>query len=277
MFARKKKKSGSLLARLKNLKLSKRQEFVIITLFLTVFLIITQNLTSAYRFVFIIVLSLLSYGLCALGLREDLRKIEWLTLLILPTVYTISLGVFYFLLPVRWLTRIPFAILYGVGMYAILLVENIYNVAVNRSIQLLRVAHAVGFLISLVTVFLLINTIFTFHLRAALNFGLIFVIIFPLSLQALWAIKLTEESIGWDVFRLALFFSLLIAQAAFFISFWPLKPVLSSLFLSTSFYCLVGLGQQYLAKRLFRKNLMEFLQVFVIIFILIILTTSYRN
>ena len=66
-------------------------------------------------------------------------------------------------------------------------------------------------------------------------------------------------------------------SAAFIISFWPLNAVLTSLFLSTAFYGLIGSGQLFLGKRLFRKNVIEYLQVFLLIFILVLFTVNYRN
>lgn len=274
MFTRRKKES--FLKKFKSIRLSKRQEFVVITAFLTFLLITTQLSTSSLRFVLLFILALSSYFLSAWSLREDLKKVEWFTLLSLPTMFTISLGIFYFLLPVRWLTRVPVAVLYAVGMYAILLVENIYNVAVNRSIQLLRVAHAVGFLLSMVTLFLLLNTVFSFRLHSYWNFILTFIISFPITLQSLWSTKLTEDRIEKEVYLYGFFVSFVISQLAFIISFWPLKPILASLFLSSVFYTVSGVVQQYFAKKLFRKNIIEYVQVFFLISILIFLTASYR-
>jgi hypothetical protein len=88
-------------------------------------------------------------------LREGIDGIEWLTVLTLPPLYTAGVGLFYFLLPVRWLTRLPVAMAYGLGMYVLLLTENIFSVASIRTIQLLRAAQAVGFLLTLVTGFFL--------------------------------------------------------------------------------------------------------------------------
>ena len=62
--------------------------------------------------------------------------------LTLPTLFTAAVGLFYFLLPVRWLTRLPVVILYSIGIYALLLTENIYNVAAERTIALFRAAHS---------------------------------------------------------------------------------------------------------------------------------------
>ena len=67
--------------------------------------------------------------------------------------FTAAIALFYFLLPVRWLTRVPVAVLYAVGMYALLLTENIYNVAADRTIALLRAAQSIGYLLTLLTYF----------------------------------------------------------------------------------------------------------------------------
>ena len=61
--------------------------------------------------------------------------------------FCISLLLFYYLLPTRLLTRIPFVILVGVAMYALLLSENIFNVGVDRTLPC--IARPILFLISL--------------------------------------------------------------------------------------------------------------------------------
>ena len=143
--------------------ISKRQRFVWATLFLTFMLVLTQIVPSDYRYLCVVALSFCAFILSALTLHEDLKGIEWFTLLVLPTLYSAAVALFYFLLPVRWLTRIPIAALYAFGFYALLLTENIYNVAANRTIALLRAAHSVGFLMTFVTYFLLVQTVFAFR------------------------------------------------------------------------------------------------------------------
>jgi len=133
--------------------LTKRQEFVLVSLLLAIGLLLTQLLPE-YRYPMTIILALGAYVGSALVLRADLRGIKFFTLLILPALYTAAVTLFYFLLPLRWITRIPIVALYILGMYALLLTENIYNVAANRTIALLRAAHTIGFLITLVTYFL---------------------------------------------------------------------------------------------------------------------------
>ncbi|MBI4137349.1 hypothetical protein HY469_04770 [Candidatus Roizmanbacteria bacterium] len=265
----------SLLKKITSVTLSKRKEFVLITAVLTAGLVATQLTTESTRYWVLLFLTVSTYALAALGLREQMKGIKWITLLALPMLFTAAVGLFYFLLPVRWLTRLPIAILYAVGMYAILLVENIYSVAVNRSIQLLRVAHAVGFLVTLVTVFLLLNTVYSLRLDSYINAGLVALISLPLVLQSLWSIKL-DETIDRTVLLYAMFITLILSEVGYMISFWPLKPIIISIFLTTLSYALIGICQHYFARRLFRQNIIEYVQVVVIVTILILITTRYR-
>lgn len=254
--------------------ITKRQKFVSATVLLTFGLLVTQLLYSDLRFLIIGSLAGVAYLLSAWALKEDLSGIEWFTLLALPFLYTLAVGFSYFLLPVRWITRLPVAVLFGVGMYALLLTENIYNVAAVRTIQLLRAAHAVGFLITLITAFLLFQTFLTFHLPYWSNFLGIFLISLPLVLQALWAIEL-EEGITKNVAILSLFYSLIVAEIALSFSFWPVNISLLTLFLVATIYSLLGVGQQYLIGRLTRKTIIEFFLVPLFIFLILIIGSRW--
>jgi len=64
----------------------------------------------------VFVLALITYGLCALGLRKIFWGGEWVTLLILPTFFYCSGRCFLLLIADReWVTRLPIAVLYAVG------------------------------------------------------------------------------------------------------------------------------------------------------------------
>lgn len=254
--------------------ISKRQQFVLVTLILTCALIATQLFSGGLRIDLMIGLSLLAYILSAIVLRQELRGWEYVTLLVLPTFYTAAVFVFYFLLPTRWLTRLPIAFLYALGMYAILLTENIYNVAAERTIQLIRAAHSVGFLLSLVTLFFLIDTVLSLRLPFYLNTLLSLVIIFPLSLQALWSMELTPK-ISQSALLGSGVITLMLVELVFVFSFWPIGTTIEALFITTSFYSLVGMTQQHLIGRLFTKTIREFIVVFIVVFMLVLATTRW--
>ncbi len=258
------------------LALTKRQEFVCATFVLTSGLVLTQLVSIDLRYPLVGVLSLLAFCASAFVLREDLHGVEWVTLLMLPTLFTAAVSLFYFLLPVRWATRLPVALVYCIGMYALLLTENIYNVAAQRGIGLLRAAHSIGFLITLVTDFLLILTIFSFRwpiigttiLLAAVHGGLLF--------QSLWAYELGDR-VTKRVGEIVIVFFIITFELAFTLGFWPMKPVLTALLLTTTFYSFAGIAQHYLVEKLYKKTMIEFLSVFFIVFLLAIITSRWRG
>lgn len=255
--------------------LTKRQQLVGITIILVIGLIATQLASSEWRFLLVGVLSLLAYLLSAFGLREDLRGVEWLTLLILPTAFTAAFALFYFLLPSRWLTRIPIALVYGIGMYALLLTENIYNVAASRTIALLRVAHSVGFILTLLTYFLLLQTIYAFRTYPIVNVVLVGLLTTPLLIQSLWAMEL-ENRITQPVKLLTIIGVLILGEITWVLSLWPAKSTIIALVLTTMFYSITGMAQQFLATKLYKKTIIEFAFVSVIVFIVLFISTSWR-
>lgn len=260
----------------RRITLSKRQQFVIVTLILTAGLVVTQVVVGELRYPLVITFSIATYILSAFGLREDLRGIEWLTLLTLPTLFTAATLLFYFLLPVRWLTRLPVAVAYAVGMYALLLTENIYNVAAERSIALLRAARSVGFLLTLVTYFLLVSTILSFRFAVGLTSIAVALVTFLLTVQALWAIEL-EPRVSRRVWQLSGSVTLVVGELAWIFGFWPVRQAIVALFLTTVLYCLVGMAQSYLEDKLYRKTVIEFGSVAAIVFIIVLIATRWRG
>jgi len=211
-----------------------------------------------------------------LCLREDLKGIEWLTLLILPTFYSAAVAMFYFLLPVRWLTRIPVAILYAVGLYAVLLTENIYNVAANRTIALLRAAHSVGFLITFVTYFLSLQIVFAFTFDPFLNTLCVALLSFLFVFQSLWSMEL-ETKASRRVWIISIILTIVLLEMTWIVSFWPVASMMRALFIASIYYSLVGMSQQYVVEKMYKKTVMEFMIVCVVVAVIFFLTTQFRT
>lgn len=258
----------------KKIAISKRQKFVISAILLSLGLLTIQLTNISWRYQAILALTILTYLLSAWSLREGLSGIEWFTVLILPTLFTAGVGLFYFLLPSTWLTRLPVCILYGFGLYALFLTENIFSVAAIRSIQLFRAANAVGFLLTLLTAFFLYDTILSFRLPFWLNFVLVFLTSLPLFLQGLWSVNL-EEKMGSQIWFYSLALSLIVGEGALALSFWPVTVSAGSLALITAMYVVLGLTQHHLSQRLFRRTVNEYLTVGLIVLAVIILTTHW--
>lgn len=260
----------------RGIELSKRQLFVGVTMMLTVLMVLTQIVSVELRYPMVGLLAIVAYFISAFALRDDLRGIEWFTLLLLPTLFTAAVAVFYFLLPVRWLTRLPIAFVYAIGIYALLLTENIYNVAVARTIGLLRAAHSVGFLMTMATYFLFVQTILAFRLYPWFNTIGIGLLTMPLVLQFLWSMEL-EPYISKKVGEISLIITLVIMELVWILSFWPVRTTLQALLYTTCFYGLAGIGQQYLTERLYKKTIWEFFSVVAIVFAILLFATNWHS
>ena len=254
--------------------MTKRQKFIFSSVFLAIGMIFVHAAAFQWRYPAITLLSLLAAGFTLWTLREALAGIRYLTVIILPALFTAGVGLFYFLLPSTWLAVLPIALLYGFGFYALLLTENIFSVSAIRTIQLFRAAQAVGFLLTLLTAFFLYDTVFSFKLYAWANAFLVILISFPLYLQGLWSINL-EEKISRELINFAIVLALISAELGLIISFMPLTIAMSSLFLTTVVYVTLGLTQAHFQGRLFKRTVYEYLAVGVIVLLVMILTINW--
>jgi hypothetical protein len=186
--------------------------------------------------------------------------------LVLPFFFTVSVGLFWFLLPSSIFARIPIVILYGFGIYALCLTANIYTVAAIRTIALLRAAKGVGFVLTLVTFFLVFDTILSVRWPVYISSLVVFSASFPLYLQSYWSINL-EKFMSLSVLKFSLISSLIVGEIAISLFFWPVTVVVGSLFLTVTAYMLVGLGQAGLEGRLFKQTAREYLLLGLLVFI----------
>lgn len=253
-------------------RLTKRRKFVLSSLFLTGGLLSIQFGKPADRYLAIGILSLLNIPFYLWSLKEGLKGWLWLTVWILPFFFTLGIGLFYFLLPANLITAVPIIVLYLIGIYALFLCENIFTVASIRTIQLYRSASAVAYLITLFTCFLLYETIFSFKLPFYMNFFLTLAVSFFLFFHSVWSVDL-KESVGVEVFRYAAVLALILGEMALGLSFWPSSIALTSLFLTSAVYSLLGLTQAEWVERLFKSTIKEYLVVeFLVLLILFFYT-----
>ncbi len=162
------------------------------------------------------------------------------------------------------------------AIYIIFLTENIFTVASLHTIALFRAAQTVGFLLTLLTAFFLYNTIFSFRLFSWWNSILVLLISFPLSLQFFWVASL-EEKMNKEILFFSCLSSLMIAELSLIVSFFPLNVLTGSLFLTCVAYVSLGLSGAKLKKRLFEKIVKEYLLVGGLMFLVLLLTTSWTN
>lgn len=255
---------------------NKRQKIIISTVILTIGLLSTQLVDFNLRFKFIAGLSFLSGILFLWSLWEGLNFTKAVVLLILPVFFTAAVSSFYFLLPVRWLTRLPVAFSFGLMFYLLLLAQNVFNVAAIRTIPLYRAASTAAFLFTLLSAFFIFNVIYAFNLLFLWNGVAILAVSFPLIMQSIWIINM-EDFVSAAVFIQSFVLSFILAQLALSFSFWPMPTTIWSLSLSSSMYVLLGLTTQFLRGQGNRRVVWEYLTIGAIVLVVGFLTSSWTG
>ena len=256
--------------------LTKRQKITIASIIITLGLLSTQLVDFNLRFRFLLGLSILAYFLSLWALWEGLNLTKAFILLILPTFFTLSVASFYFLLPVRWLTRLPVAFVFGLSFYTLLLSQNVFNVAAIRTIPLYRAASTTSLLFTVISAFFIYTVISAFHFLFIFNGLVVAAISFPLVLQVIWHLKM-EDRVGIADLIQSFVLSLCLGEIALVFSFWPIVSTIWSLVLASSMYILLGLSTHYLRDRLTKRIIWEYLIIGVVVLVVSFLATSWTG
>lgn len=256
-------------------RVGKRRRFIFGSISLAAAVIFATFLSLTQSLLISLPLALLVYFMTFFAILEGIDGLEWLMLFLHPIYFTISLYLFViFLLPVRWLTRLPYLIVYAISIYALLLSSNIFNVGAIKNLQLFRAAFSVNFLFLTISSFLIYNLVLSFKLNFLLNFIFLVLATFPLAWQFLWSVNPSPEYESGLV-KGALLIAFVIGEAGIILSFIPVRPIIFGLFLTTLFYCLLGLFQSYLSDRLFRERIREYVIVLICVSIITFLSIGW--
>lgn len=238
---------------------------------LTILLLVSTFFSFDLVWIFFPVFILLSYFFTYFSLLEDIEKVEWITLFIMPVIFTVVCYSFYFLFPVRWLTRVPYLFIYSVSMYALFLTSNIFNVGVEKSLRLYKAAFSVNYLFQTFLIFLASNIIFSLREYFIVNAIGVGIVSFALAAQLFWTIKL-DLALSTEVRNHAMFVGLLMGETALVLSFMPLQGSVLALILASTYYSVGGLTSAHLDNRLFRSTIREYLVVLIFVWIVAGLT-----
>lgn len=259
----------------KKMLLTKRRKFVLVSLILSVGLFVIQSISVESRYVAIFLLAFFSYAMSAWALVKDLRGVAWVSALVLPTLYPVAVALFYFLLPQAAWTRVVVIVMFAISMYALLLTSNIFAVASIRTIQLLRAARTVGFLISILTAAFLYYVVFSFRLPYYINMLMSVLIAFPIFLSGVWGYVL-EEKLGKREFSYTFVGSVVMTETVMALSFWLTDAAMASILLSMMVYVTLGIFQHKLEKRLFARTAQEYLGFAAIVFAVVVISILSR-
>lgn len=257
-----------------SIKIEKRVRFVISALIMSSLLLISTFFFFDKAIIFIPIFIIVAYFLTYFSILEGVDRSEWIMLFLIPVIFSVAFYLFYFLFPVRWLTRLPFIAIYAVGIYATLLTSNIFNVGVEKSLQLYRAAFSVNYFFQTIIVFLIANILFSARQNFFINALLIGASVFPLSFQLYWTIKLNLE-LERDFFLYAFFTAVVMAQIALVISFVPFVPSILALIITASYYSVSGLVTAFIDGRLFKQTVREYLIVLGVVAAIALLTINW--
>ncbi len=257
------------------LRINKRIRFVFSVLILSSILLVSSFFYFESAWIFIPVLILVSYALTYFSILEGIEKREWQMLFIMPVLLTLAFYLFYFLFfPVRWITRIPFLVIYSFAMYALLLTSNIFNVGAERSLQLYRAAFAINYFFQTMVLFLLLSVLFLLKQIFFINAFVAFICVFPLSLQLLWSAK-PRISVDTKIMHYSFFVAICIAEITLILSFLPIQGPIMALFLTACYYSMTGLIYHYIDEKLYKPTIREFLFVIVVVSIIVLLSIQW--
>jgi len=254
--------------------IEKRIRFVISTLGLSLVLLISTFFFFDRAVFFIPLLIVGSYAATFFALYEGIEKIEWYMLFLMPVLLSIAMYLFYFLFPVRWLTRIPFIFVYAISTYAVLLSSNIFNVGVEKNLQLYRAGFSVNYLIQTMVFFLISNVLASFHWGFLANAFIFGILALAMSLQLYWSIRL-DLHLRKEVLHHAWLTALLIGEVCLFLSFIPIQESIFALVVAVFYYCLAGLTHLHLDDRLFTHSIREYITIIIVILAILFLSISW--
>lgn len=249
--------------------MSKKNLFWVISLLLTGGLLVVTALPVSYRVLAVVILSSLSFVLTILALRRDLAGIEFLTLTTLPTLFTLGMaGILYYFPNFSHFFRFLFSLIFSFFFYVTLLCENIFNVAGERSLPLLRASYTAAFLVTLFTVFPLYTVVFKTNPSFLMGVLLITALTFALTFQSLWTIFLPkpfDDRAFWG----SVVVTLMMVEALSVFSFFPMESFFKALGLSTVYYIVLGFAHHYFRKTLKTKVYLEYFLIGFIVFLII--------
>lgn len=255
---------------IKLLQLNKRQKFVLAVILLSSGVFIAEYFTDVKLLFVSLFLAIMTDFLLYFILRKDIKGTFLLPILILPFFYTLAFPFFYTLVPTRLISRLVMTVLYSFGLYSLFLTQNIFAVSNIRTINLLRSARIVAFVITLLVFYFLVNFIFSLRLPILLTPLVILPVSFFLNIQSLWTYSLDVAQLK-TVALFSVFIAFCILQLSYVLIIWPVNASVYSLFLTGIFYTYSGLCHAWLDRRLFKGILWEYVWVgFISVLFLVI-------
>ncbi len=249
---------------------SKRQKFIIAVGLLSFGLFLSGNIqTGMYALPIAITLAVFTDLFLFWSVYKDIRESFTGSIFVLPFFYSLSSGLFYFLVPATIFIRLTAVMLYAFGLYSLFLSQNVFAVASIRTIALLSGARIVSFIITLLSYFFITDITFSLRLPLYLVIPLVTVYTFFLVYQSIRSYTLQKTDYP-SVLSWSIGITLCLVESAIMLWFWPSSPTILALFLAGFFYTLTGLSHIWFERRLFKSVLWEYVWVGVVVFLVLL-------
>lgn len=256
-------------------RIPKQLRYVISSVLGAVLLFLAVGVPYPYSWIVLPVLCVSSYLLSWFALLEDIQQNEWYVLFILPVIWTACWYVSFYMLPMRLVIRLAFSLTYPIIFYIIVSAMNIFNVGVEKNIQLGRAAQAANQFIMILVFYLFTHVINSFGLSWAV-LGLVTGIFAAiLGIQLFWTLS-PSEIVSSEVKNLGLFQGFVVGFFMMLLSFLPFnldtpRPML----ITGTFYMISGVLSTYKDSILFKQRLREYFGILVLLLLAAILTLKW--
>lgn len=236
MNIRPKQSSGIKKGRRFNFSIDKRQKFVLGILALSIGLFLTEFRFDQSGIYIALLLPFFTCFFLWWAINSDLKENKSYQVFILPFLYSLAFGFFYFLTPTTFIVRLILTAIYAFGLYSLFLSQNIFIVSSSRTIQLLSGARIVSFVITLISYFFLTNIIFSFHAIIFPVIAIVGIFTYLLIYHSLWTYTLQKYSQSLALWVSAL--TVCLIEVATLVWFWPSNPTVTALFLTGFLYAI---------------------------------------
>jgi hypothetical protein len=214
-----------------------------------------------------------------LGILFEKSLYTRLMSVLLPVSFFAGFGMFGAFLPYDPVWAVVMSVIFGIVLYTLFLVENVFLVAIGyKTVPLYRAAYTVSLIILLLTAFFMFDTLFSFRLGFIENGVGVLLISLMLFLYQFWAvaIELPDDGINKNVKAYVVIPAILMAEITLVLSFWPTGIFKGSVYLVSVIYIFASLIQADIRDRLFRRTLLMYLWVGVAVVLAMLSITRWR-
>ncbi len=250
----------------------KHIRFAISSMACGVFMFLAVTTPFQYIYISLPALVIISYIFVWFAIYERIDRVEWIMLFVLPVLWTLEWYVFFYMVPVRWLTRLLFSLIFVIVYYVLVSVENIYNVGVEKNIQLQKAAITVSTIFLVGLCYLAFQMISSFEMYWILASVFIGLISWVLAMKHFWTV---DPRIKFDVWQLRMthfvaIFMFLTSAGMNFIPFTAqtTRPVI----LAGVFYLMTNVISDVRDLVIFKQKSREYLIVMVALLLIVIFT-----